>query len=101
MAGNSNSGRGDGPAHREALLSLLEVHTEGATAPELATYANRNLPAARAQLLRLLEQGKVYQDSGHLWHLTTQEADHRSLLLTPALPKFPAPVRTHNQRRGR
>jgi hypothetical protein len=99
MAGNANSGRGDGPQHREALLSLLEVHTEGATAPELASYANRNLPAARVQLLRLLEQGKVYQDKDHLWHLTTQEADHRSLLLTPALPKLPAPVRTRSKGR--
>lgn len=89
--GNANSGHGSGPEHRDALLSLLEVHTEGASATELGSYTDRHRVAARKQLLRLQQQGKVTQTPDHLWHLTDQEATHRSTL-TPA-PSLPLPLK--------
>ena len=81
----SNRGRGSGPEHRAALLSLLEVHTEGATATELGSYVGRHRVSVREQLLVLQEQGKVTESSDYLWHLAEPEAAHRATL-TPATP---------------
>lgn len=89
--GNANSGHGSGPEHRDALLSLLEVHTEGATATELASYLDRTRPTTRSHLLSLQQQGRVFQTPDYLWHLTDQEATHRTTL-TPA-PSLPLPLK--------
>jgi DNA-binding IclR family transcriptional regulator len=84
MSGNTNSGRGSGPLTRAALLSLLEVHTEGATATELGAYVGRTSQSTREQLVQLQTLGKTHQTPDHLWHLTDPEAAHRSAFLTPA-----------------
>jgi predicted ArsR family transcriptional regulator len=98
MPGNANSGRGSGPLTRAALLSLLEVHTEGATATELGSYLSRTRATTREHLMSLQQQGMVHQTPDHLWHLSEPEAAHRASLTPATIPSFPLrPARTRTR----
>lgn len=101
MSGNTNSGRGSGPAHRSTILSLLEVHTEGATATELATYLERTRVSTREQLVKLQTEGRVQQSGSpeFLWKLTEVEATHRSHLTPAPRPLLPLPARSRSRSR--
>lgn len=82
-----------GEQTRATLIALLEVHTAGATTPELAAYTGREAHGIMYQMQKLQEQGKVYYTQGDrttkVWHLTESEAEARSLTPSPlrALPR--------------
>jgi hypothetical protein len=58
---------------RAALVALLGIHTEGATAPELAVYLNRERSGVRYELGKLQQQEQVVTTPGDrntkVWHL--------------------------------
>lgn len=80
----------------ETLLTLLEIHTEGATVSELAAYTERERSGVLLHLKDLQTQGKVFSTPAdrntRIWHLTTQQAEVRSLkpAQAPRIPLRPA-----------
>lgn len=100
MSGKHSSGRRTselGQRIQDATLRLLEIHSNGATAPELAAYMNLPRTAVEGQLANLLRHGKVYKtkQDAHttLWHLTPQQPS-----LTTAPPARSIP-RAHTRSR--
>jgi DNA-binding IclR family transcriptional regulator len=83
-------------------MSLLEVHTEGATIPELCVYTGRHRDTVIEHLTALQEQGKVFFTPGDrttkLWHLTTPEAETRAALTPAPIPHPHVPLRLHKPR---
>lgn len=78
-------------------MFFLEIHTEGATAPELAAYTGVSTNAASAALHDREAKGLVYRthpDSRTtLWHLSP--AEH--LTPAPARPHSPALARARTR----
>jgi hypothetical protein len=100
MSANPNGGHGSGEQHRTALLTLLEVHTEGATATELASYVDRTRATTRHNLLILEKEGRVTMSEDKLWKLTPVEATYRSALTPAPRQPFPlSPIRTAGRSR--
>lgn len=84
----------------QALLTLMEIHTEGITVSELAAYTERDRSGVAKTLKTLEEQGAAHAvpqgQNTNLWYLTPHQEEVRSL--TPSrLPQLPlrTPKRRH------
>lgn len=81
-------------------MFFLEIHTEGATAPELAAYTGVSANAASAALHDREAKGLVYRTKPDsrttLWHLSPAEAAQR-LTPAPSRPHSPALARARTR----